>query len=252
MTKYIIREVPPEQAEFRYYFDDDGLKEAGGDYCYNLFIIAQSRNCSGFNDKEYQVIQNEIENLLEMYGDIIDKSNYAQYSSIGAMLKDYGLIDSIHNTRRIKAFTDFFKDCEEKPTSPYRNYYNKFEAFNTEKTAEYLTLKTGKQWVTSSASGYCQGDYVEMVYCSEHYTGGAQHYGEVWLGAAREFYTIDLDENGEEGDTCGGYIVADCQARKDEEYKKLVCDWAGIPEEETRLEMIESSRMYTKYEYRTA
>lgn len=41
--KYIIREVPPEQTEFSFYFDNDGLKEIGGDYCYNLFIVAQSR-----------------------------------------------------------------------------------------------------------------------------------------------------------------------------------------------------------------
>lgn len=248
--RHIVREVSPEASDFSFYFDDDGLTEKGGDYCYNLFIVAQSRNSSGFNEKEYQNIQNEIENLLEMYGDIVNKSNYAQYSSIGAMLKDYKLIDSIHNTRRIKAFADFFKDCEEKPTSPYRNYYNKFEAFNTEKTAEYLTLKTGKQWTTGSASGYCQGDYVEMVYCSEHYKDGVKHYGEIWLGAGKEFYTIDLDENGEEVDTCGGYIIADCQARNNEDYKRLVCEWACIPEDETRLEMIDSYKTVTQYTYR--
>ena len=55
-TKYIIREVPPEQTDFSYYFDDDGLTEAGGDYCYNLFIVAQSRRSSGFNEEEYQNI----------------------------------------------------------------------------------------------------------------------------------------------------------------------------------------------------
>ena len=30
---YIIREVPPEQSDFSIYFDDDRLKESGGDYC---------------------------------------------------------------------------------------------------------------------------------------------------------------------------------------------------------------------------
>lgn len=250
MTKYIIREVPPEQAEFSFYFDNDGLTEAGGNYCYNLFIVFQSRNGGSFNGKEYTFVTNEIENLLEMYMDIINKSNYAQYPSIGAMLLDYRLIKNIHNTRRIKAFTDFFASCCEHPQRPYANYHDNFTAHEEESVAEYLTLKTGKEWDVDEARGYCQGDYVKVVYCKEHYKGGAQHYGEVWLGAAREFYTIDLDENGEEGDACGGYIVADCQAWKDEEYKKLVCDWAGIPEEETRLEMIESSRTYTKYEYR--
>jgi len=248
--KYIIREVPAEQTEFSFYFEDDGLTSAGGDYCYNLFIVAQSRNLSGFNEKEYNNIQSEIENLLEMYNDIVEKSEYAQYNSIGSMLLDYGLINNIHNTKRIKAFTDFFKECEEKPQSPYRNYYNKFEAFNTDLTAEYLTLKTGKEWDIDCAYGYCQGDYVEMVYCKEHYKNGVKNYGEIWLGAGKEFYTIELDENGEEADTCGGYIIADCQVRTDEDYKKLVCEWACLPEDETRLEMVGGQQIYTKYTYR--
>ena len=251
MKKYIVREIPAEQADFSFYFDDDGLTEAGGDYCYNLFIVAQSRNSSGFNEKEYQNIQNEIENLLEMYSDIVNKSNYAQYSSVGAMLKDYGLINSIHNTKCIKAFTSFFADCNTILGAPYTGR-EKFEAYNTDMTAEYLTLKTGKQWTTGSAYGYCQGDYVEMVYCPEHYKDGVKHYGEIWLGAAKEFYTIELDESGEETDTCYVYIIADCQARTDEDYKNLVCEWACIPEDETQLEMIDGSRSYTEYNYRTA
>lgn len=252
MIKYVVREVPPDVSDFSFYFDDDGLIEAGGNYCYNLFIVAQSRNTGCFNEKEYVRITNEIENFLEMYMDIVNKSNYAQYVSIGAMLLDYGLIKNIHNTKRIKAFADFFTNCCEHPTSPYANYHDNFAAHTEKSVAEYLTLKTGKEWDVDCAYGYCQGDHVKVIYCKKHYTGGAKHYGEVWLGAAKEFYTIELDENGEEGDTCGGYIVADCQAWKDEEYKKIVCEWEGISEEETRLEMIESSRIYTKHEYRTA
>jgi hypothetical protein len=248
--KHIIREVPAEQTEFNFYFDDDGLTSAGGDYCYNLFIVAQSRNSSGFNEKEYQNIQSEIENLLEMYVDIVNKSNYAQYSSTGTMLLDNKLIDSIHNTKRIKVFTDFFKTCCEKPISPYANYHDNFTAHNEEMTAKYLTLKTGKEWSIDSAYGYCQGDYVKMVYCKEHYKNGVKSYGEIWLGAGKEFYTIDIDENGEEIDTCGGYIIADCQARTDEDYKRLVCEWACISEDETQLEMIDGSKTYTKYTYR--
>lgn len=252
MKRNIIREVPPEQSDFSFYFDDDGLKESGGEYCNNLFIVAQSRNRGGFNEKEYTSLQNEIENLLEMYEDITNKSDYAQYSSIGAMLFDLGLVSSTHNTRRIKEITEWVKACNEKPNSPWRNYETQAEAFPEETTAEYLTFKTGKQWSVDSATGYHQGDYVKMVYCPEHYKEGVKHYGEIWLGAGKEFYTIELDENGEEGDTCCGYIIADCQARTDEDYKRLVCEWAGIPEDETQLEMIEDSRTYTKYNYRTA
>ena len=248
--KHIIREVPPEQSNFSLYFDDDGLTEAGGDYCYNLFIVAQSRNSCEFNEKEYQNIQGEIENLLEMYDDIVNKSGYAQYSSVGAMLFDLGLVSSIHNTRRIKEIKEWLSACNDKPNSPWRNYETQSEAFPEETAAEYLTFKTGKQWCTCSATGYSQGDYVKMVYCPEHYGNGVEHYGEIWLGAGKEFYTIDLDENGEEIDTCGGYIIADCQVRNDEDYKRLVCEWAGISEDEAQLEMIDDQRTFTKYTYR--
>ena len=141
--KYIIREAPPEHTDFSYYFDDDGLTAAGGDYCYNLFIVAQSRNVGGFNEEEYQNIQNEIEDLFEMYVDIIDKYEYAQYSSVGAMLLDLGLIDNIHNTKRIKEIKDWLKACQDKPDPPYRNYRIRAEAHPEETTAEYLTFKTG-------------------------------------------------------------------------------------------------------------
>ena len=57
---------------------------------------------------------------------------------------------------------------------------------------------------------------------------------------------------GEEIDSCYGYIVADCEAFRDEEYKKLVSDWAGIKPEECTLEMIDGCSTHTTYNYRTA
>lgn len=249
--KHIIREVPPEDTDFGLYFDDEGLTSAGGDYYNNLFIVNFDNNASGFNMDEFKRIQNEIENLLEMYIDIVDDSDYKQYSNLGQMLYEHGLLCDLKNTKRIKAFKDFFTKCNETPSKPYSSYYNKFEVFNSEMTAEYLTLKTGKKWDTDSARGYSQGDYVAMIYCPEFYTNGVEHYGEIWLGTGKEFYIIELDENGEEVDTCSGYIIADCQVSTDEDYKKLVCKWAEIPENETQLELIESSKMYIKYSYRT-
>lgn len=245
---YIIREVSPEQSDFSPYFDDDGLTEAGGDYCYNLFIVAQSRNSGGFNEKEYTSLQNEIESLLEMYTGIVNKSSYAQYSSVGAMLFDLGLVNSIHNTRRIKEITEWLKACVSWGNTSHTRTLAEYEPEET--TAEYLTFKTGKEWTTESARGYSQGDYVEMVYCPEHYKDGVKNYGEIWLGAGKEFSITFLEEEGEEDYTVYGYIIADCQARTDEDYKKLVCEWEGIPEDESRLEMIEDCLTYTKYSYR--
>lgn len=242
MKKYIIKEIPAEQADFSTYFDNDGLTEAGGDYCYNLFIVAQSRDREGFNEKEYQSVLSEIEEIVEYYDDILSESEYANYSSVEELLKDYGLEMTSLN---------FFDWCREKPSSPYGNYFNNLEAFPEEGVAKYLTIKTGKEWSTDSANGYCQGDYVKMVYCKEYYTEGVKHYGEIWLGAGKEFTITFLNGNGEEEDTIGGYIVADCQAWKDEDYKKLVCEWEGIDEAETELQMVDGQHITTTYSYRT-
>ena len=239
MKKYIIREIPAEQADFSIYFDDDGLTEAGGDYCYNLFIVG-NRNISGFNTEAYEVAKTDIENLLEMYLDIVNKSDYAEYTSIGAMLFDCDLIKSIHNTKKIKAYIDFFETCNKN-----------FAEVEADTVAEYLTIKTGKEWDTDSATGYCQGDYVKMVYCKEHYTEGVMQYGEIWLGAGKEFTITFLNGNGEEEDNVGGYIVADCQAWEDEDCKKLVCEWEGIDEAEAELQMVDGQHTTINYSYRT-
>ena len=230
---YIIREVAPEDCDFSFYFEDDGLTERGGDYCYNLFIVTFDRFYSGFNHKEYKSIQNTAEAIIDGFDDI--ENGYNHYYSNYKEVMEYNGID--YNSRKCSKLKEWAKNADT----------NK-----TEDIAEFLTITTGKEWTTDSATGYCQGDYVEMVYCPEHYTKGVKHYGEIWLGAGKEFCVIYLDENGEETDTCYGYIIADCQAWKDEDYKRLVCEWACIPEDETRLEMIDGSKAYTKYNYRIA
>ncbi|MFA7019179.1 MAG: hypothetical protein WC239_09375 [Sphaerochaetaceae bacterium] len=231
---YIIREVPPEHADFSYYFDNDGLTAAGGDYCNNLFIVNYTRHSRGFNEEEYQNIVEQAEAILDGFHDVNDKwtNGYNSYASYKEVLEYNNVLYSPRKCHLLKEW------AEHADTS------------DTETIAEYLTITTGKKWAVDEAYGYCQGDYVEMVYCEDHYKDGVQHYGEIWLGAGTEFYVIDLDENGEEVDTYGGYIVADSQAWKDEDYKRLVCEWAGIPEDETRLERIDSYRTVTQYTYR--
>ena len=241
MNKTIIREVPADECDFSIYFDDDGITYAAGDFCYNLFIVAQSRHGSGFNTETYNEIVAEIESLDYDYDDFVNNKKYTDFTSIGDVLKSNGLIDNVHNGIAVKKWTEFLNH-------DYSGRYGDDE----QKVADFLTLKTGKEWKVAAAHGDSQGDYVRIVYCAEHYEDkDARKYGEVWLGAAKEFCTVDIDENGEEGDVCGGYIVADCQALKDEDYKKLVCEWACLREEETTLEMIESSRVVTKYTYKT-
>jgi hypothetical protein len=234
--KYIIREVEPESCDFSFYFDNDGLTSAAGDYCYNLFIISYDGwgRCSGFNMDEYKKVVDEAENLIDAF-DRVGGGPY-DFISFKEAMQYVGCIP--YSPRMCHALKEWWK-----------HEPNVREA---ESIADYLTIKTGKQWAVSSARGYCQGDYVELVYCKDFYADGVEKYGEVWLGAAKEFCVIDLDENGEEADSCYGYIVANCEAWQDEEYKKIVCEWACIPEAETQLEMIDGSHTYTKYDYRIA
>ena len=228
---YIIREVPPEQCDFSFYFEDDGLTELGGDYYNNLFIITFDRFSKGFNYEEYKRIQTLAEAIIDNFYDIEEGYTY-HYNSYKEVMEYHNIPYNSHKCHKLK---EWAKNADT----------NK-----TEDIAEFLTITTGKKWTTDSATGYCQGDYVEMVYCPEHYKDGVKPYGEIWLGAGKEFCVIYLDENGEEDYTVWGYIIADCQAWKDEDYKRLVCEWACIPEEKTQLEMIDGYKTYTKYNYR--
>ena len=259
--KYIIREIPAEQAEFSYYFEGDCLKGAD-DWNYNLFIVAQSRNCSGFNEETYKRVQSEIDTLADEWETHkYEKSqgyepNYKNFSDIVSwnIHSDRGglYIHSLKNTRKLGELKQFLEWLEASSQAyGYRGRTN-LKADPEGCVARYLTIATGKEWAVGSAYGYCQGDYVRMVYCKEHYEKDVESYGEVWLGAAKEFCVIEIDDDGEEADSCYGFIVADCQAKTDADYKRIVCEWDGIKEEEARLEMIESSRTYTKYTYRVA
>lgn len=221
MKRNIIREIPPAQTDFSRYFDGDCFTSSGqDDYCHNLFIVAHTRNSVGFNETEYNYILENIAARAQEYYDMRSGSNYTVFSSVEDLL------------------TEFFEKC-----------WDQGGSLSEELVAEYLTLTTGKEWAVDIARGYCQGDIVSVVYCKERHPD-AKQYGEIWLGAATEFEVIKLDEDGEEIDSCFGYIVADCLAWKDEDYKRLVCDWAGLDLEQTKLERIIGEKHFTKYEYK--
>ena len=238
---YIIREVSPEQCDFSFYFEDDGLTEAGGDYCYNLFIINYQRNSLGFNYKEYERVQNRANGIIDDYYYILHEEMGIHASVVEDNIKE----EIMREVCRLH-------DISEDMWKPLLEWLEGADTSGNYSIAEFLTIDTGKTWSVGVARGYCQGDYVEVVYCEEHYTyESVKAYGEIWLGAGKEFSVTYLDDNKEEDYTVYGYIIADSQAWKDEDYKRLVCEWACIPEEKTKLEMIDGSRSYTSYTYRT-
>lgn len=237
MIKNIVREVPAEYADFSYYFDDDGLTEKSGDFCNTLFILNFDRwgRIDGFNADTYSNIVSAARELAEVVDDIENGGYYSSFQrSVKEAMIDFGFTYNPTACHKLKEWAK----CED------------FDSVDG--IAEYLTIKTGRKWSTSSARGYCQGDYVDILYCVDAYKNGVEQYGEVWLGAATEFCVVDLDANGNETDSCYGFVVADCQAWKDEDRKRLVCEWAGIEPEETALELIDGCKTVTHYSYRTA
>ena len=238
MIKHIIREVAPEACDFSTYFDGDTFTEASGDYCNTLFIISNEGwgRLEGYNIDEYKRVRDQAEEIMEGFTDVNDgATDYdGRRITYKAIMEDAGIAYNAHKCHSL------------------RQWHAQHDETDPEAIAEYLTITTGKRWTTSSARGYCQGDYVEMVYCPERYPEGVEECGEIWLGAAKEFCVIDINDDGTEGDTVYGYIVADCKAWRDAEYKDIICKWEGLEPDETRLEMIDSTTTRTIYSYRTA
>lgn len=236
MSKYIIREVEPEACDFSFYFDGDTFNENSGDYCNTLFIVP-SRNYRGFNADEYKNVQQQAGNIIDAFQNVIGReSDYAYwtYESYKEAMEAFGIP---YNPRKCHALKEWAKDADEG---------------EPESIAAFLTITTGKKWDAIGVCGYSQGDYVELVYCPEQYPRGVEACGEIWLGCAKEFCTIELDDGGEEVDACYGYIIADSEANSDADYKRLVCKWACIDEDEATLEMIDGYTTRTIYSYRTA
>lgn len=234
MSRYIIREVEPEACDFSFYFDGDTFSESGGDYCYTLFIVPTSRN-RGYHEKEYKAVQSRAKDIIDDFAALRGDGWYAPtFDSYKKCMEYYGIP---YTPRKCHALKEWAEQADES---------------EPESIAAFLTITTGKKWETCGVSGYSQGDFVELVYCPEHYRDGVEAEGEIWMGCAKEFDVIELDDDGEEIDRCGGYIIADCQAWRDEDYKRLVCEWAGIDEQDAELEIIDGCYTTTHYNYRTA
>ena len=240
MKKYIIKQLPPEQAELQYYFDGDTFTERAGGIEYALFILFRDRFRVSVYPEQNRLTWEEITQKTDdiMCG-IEDAANRetdrnGDRITVKSVMVENGLKYSPTAAHRLKEWS-------------IRNKYSD----DPRTVAEYLTLTTGHKWSTTSASGYCQGDYAEIVYCADIYTAkDAEAAGEIALGAANEYSITFPAEDGSEPEMVYGYIVADCQAWQPEDVKRLVCRWEGIDPAEAVLMIPEDPRTVTTYEYR--
>ena len=231
MSKYIITQVPPEHADLSFYFDGDCFTENAGGIEYCLFIIGP-RGWKDINGEKYSELQKQVEHFTDLAA---GESYY--FETFKECMLYHGMKWSPRTAHALKVWA---KDAD--PVEP-------------ESIAEYLTITTGKSWTTTSANGYCQGDFCEIVYCSDVYSrDDARAAGEVYCGAANEYSITFPAEDDADGEpwTVYGYIVADCQAWRDDDIKALICSWEGIDPAEAELHMIDGQRTYTEYSYRIA
>lgn len=235
MFTHIIREV--YEPDFTFYFDTDCFSENSGDYNNTLFLLTNYHGrLEGLNVEEYN-------NIVKAFTEIIDCFDFAENGG-----KCYGNARyTFKMAMQENGLTYSSTKCHK-----LRELCKTADVDDLNDIANYLTIKTGKTWETSSARGYCQGDFVNILYCKDVYKQ-PEIEGELFLGAGKEFSITEIDENGNENEltTVYGYFVADCQAKRDADYKTIVCEMEGLKPEETKLEMINYSsiKTYLKTDY---
>ena len=117
MKKYIVREVEPFSADFSFYFDDDWLTEAGGDFCCNLFIVGGNR-ISSFNGNVYRDICDKANEMSEMFDDIANGGYYSSfYASYKACMEDNGISYTSKKCHELKELLRDFDDNDTESVS---------------------------------------------------------------------------------------------------------------------------------------
>ena len=233
MNKYIIREYLDDGNDANFWFDDD-MYQGYGDYCNNIFIIGERDYCN-YNEDEWEKVCDTIDELADKLDDIENGGYYSEwYKSFKYVMKEENISYSP-------------KKCND-----LKEVLHNYDMWKIECVANYLTIITKKKWEVISVHGYMQGDYCKIVYCTKNYSDeDIAEIGDICLGYYKSFRVIELDENGKEVDSCCGFLVANSRAWKDEDYKKIVCEQAGIDPNEATFEIICGQHTQTIYEYRT-
>lgn len=220
MKKIIAKEVNPSHVDFRFYFDDDGLKSIGGEN-YAVYIVSGDRKrYDGFNMEEYKEIEETAEAIIDGFRDVSDKwtNGYATYKEV----MEHNAIP--YTSRRCHLLKEWAEHAD-----PY----------DTSDIAEFLTIITGEEWAVKSFTGYSQGDYCEVVYCvSRHTPERITEIGKFWLGCGTEFCI----------DGCYGYYVIDeLRWEEGEKLRQYLADCYGCKPEELEIYLYDGEHVVTDY-----
>ena len=178
MFKYIAQQLEPGQEDFSFAFDDDGIKPAGGDFNYTLFVFFGGDDC-WINGDVYSDCKSDIDALVDDFYYYLNDYEYnydVDFSddSFGNHLeyvKQEGFPTDDHTIQLLDDCRKYAEDGE---------YIDALVA--------YLEAKTGKVWDSAGFTGYSQGDYCTLVYCKEFHTEEAiEFYGNMALSCGGEF-----------------------------------------------------------------
>ena len=234
-AKYIIRQVPAENAELSWYFEGDCFKGEGEYYGQTLFILQRDRwNYYGVNVEEWNNVRENASHIIGGFGCV--DCGEAHWDGSRFTYKE-AIIDAGY--KYSPAFTHKLKEW----------FNSNPDTDKPEDIAEFLTITTGKKWSVTSSRGYCQGDYCEIVFCEDVYTEKqAQEAGDIYLGAASEYCLITLDENGQEIDSCFGFIVSDWRTNYSN-LKETLCELTDTNPDEVVVQIVKDRHYRTEYEY---
>jgi len=225
--KVVIRQVAPQNADFRFFFDDDGMKRCGGPNC-EVYIVP-TRSSRGFNGKEYKEIVDAIE---EFAGYVDEKSGIAAIKEAISDCFDVGYVfagkvtdEKLNQIGELLGTTTVITDVDEVSV------------------AKFLSVSTSSKWECKAFRGYSQGDYCDVVYCSEVYDEKAiDMIGKMWLGCGAEFIIDD----------CGGYYVTDDVLWNEEKLKAQLLELAaschGADPEDVEIYLYNGE--HTVYDYK--
>ena len=173
MEKIKCYQVAPENTDFSYYFDDDGLKEK-----YSIVINSGGRNGAKFNEE----FLDDFINVWDEYG-----WNDSMIVALDRVLTG----ENFENRKKltIKDVNDLKKLYEDSDGGEY-----------LETAGAFYEIITRKKWEVKSFYGYSKSDYCKILYRPDQYSEESiNEVGHVWIGRASEFIIDD----------CGGYYVID-------------------------------------------
>ena len=227
MEKIVIKQVAPQNADFRFFFEDDGMKRCGGPNC-EVYIVPTSRS-SGFNGKEYMRIVDSIEE----FADYVD-----EYSGINAIKE---AIEECFDVEYV--FAGNLDDEKVKRIQELIRRTVVLDDVNEKAAARFLSVSTGAKWECKAFHGYSQGDYCDVVYCSDVYNEEAiDMIGKMWLGCGAEFIIDDYS----------GYYVTDDVLWNTEKLKAnllgAAADLCGAKPEDVEIYLYEGE--HTVYDYK--